>query len=471
MLYRKFSKVLEEWYQDPNKKAILVDGCRQVGKTTLIREFGKKHYGKNFIEINFHTHPEAKGIFKGDLSADSIIDAMGMYLHKDLKPKGLLIFFDEVQECPIIRTAIKFLVDDGRYDYIESGSLLGVMDPNEIASYATGYEVEERMYPMDFEEFAIADGIPSETLEYLKQCYDNLTPVNDFVHDRMIKEFIDYMCVGGMPSAVQKYVDTRVKRKAYNEQKAIQQKWRGDIIKYTNTDADKILSIFEAIPSELRERNRRFVLTDIKKSARMGRYESGINWLVDSGVALPCYNATEPKPGLSYNCLRNLFKFFLADTGVLISMDKNKTLQYEVSTGNLEVNQGGILENMIAQQLASNGFEELYYYNVKGLGEIDFLVEDKAEVIPIEVKSGEDYTDHKSLSKLLKLKEYSIKRGVVFCRGNISRNKDDDRIIYIPLYMIMFFKRDESYGETPSENIGDSLAKFFQEMKSRYLQE
>ena len=294
MLYRKFYDELVKWHKQEKKLALLIDGARQIGKTTLIRQFAKDYYGDNFVEINFINTPSAKEIFAGDISVDGIISKLTLFLRRPLTPHKTLIFFDEVQECLEVRTAIKFLVDDGRFDYIESGSLLGI-NYKEIKSYAVGYEENRTMYPMDFEEFAIANGIQQSIFDMLRDCYERRVPVDEFVHKQMMQLFTYYVIIGGMPAAVQEFVNSKDMGRVVGIQSDILKLYRKDITKYATTGKEKITLIFDTIPAELNAKNKRFMLSDLAKSARMDRYESCFNWLTDAGIALPCYNLAEPK--------------------------------------------------------------------------------------------------------------------------------------------------------------------------------
>jgi hypothetical protein len=439
MLYRKFSQELENWYKQDKKCALLIDGARQIGKTTLIRQFAKKYYGKNFVEINFVNTPSAKDIFGGDLSADAIISKLSLFCEKPLTPHKTLIFFDEVQECTEVRTAVKFLVDDGRFDYIESGSLLGI-NYRQVKSYAVGYEEIKTMYPMDFEEFCMACGVQAQSFEELKKCYDELKPVDEFVHKRMLQLFTYYTIIGGMPAAVQEFVNSKDMAKVANIQQDILKLYRLDITKYSQNDKSKITQIFDTLPAELNAKNKRFMLSDLTKSARMERYESCFNWLTDAGIALPCYNLTEVKQPVEINKQHNLFKFFLADTGLLCAMCSGD-VQYKIVNGKYDINEGSIMENMFAQQLKVNGFE-LYYYDKQKVGEVDFVVEQHASLIPIEIKSGNSYRAHKALCNLLDINEFKLSKGYVFCNGNVEKK---DKVVYLPFYMICFFKKGNMF--------------------------
>ena len=451
MLYRKFYDELVRWHQQDKKLAMLIDGARQIGKTTLIRQFAKDYYGDNFVEINFINTPSAMDIFKGDISVDGIISKLTLFLRRSLEPHKTLVFLDEVQECPEVRTAIKFLVDDGRFDYIESGSLLGI-NYKEIKSYAVGYEEIRQMYPMDFEEFAIANGIQQSTLDMLKDCYERRVPVDEFVHKQMMQLFTYYVIIGGMPAVVQEFVNSKDMGRVVGTQEDILQLYRKDITKYATTGKEKITLIFDTIPAELNAKNKRFMLSDLAKSARMERYESCFNWLTDAGVALPCYNLAEPKQPVEINKQHNLFKFFLADTGLLCAMCSGD-VQYQIVNGEYGINQGSIMENMFAQQLKSNGFT-LYYFDKQRVGEVDFIVEQHAGLVPVEVKSGKDYKSHRALNNLLAMEEYKLKESLVFCIGNVEV---EDNVVYLPLYMIMFFKKENMLNKIVFKDMSKGL--------------
>ena len=451
MLYRKFYDELIKWYNQEKKLALLIDGARQIGKTTIIRQFAKDYYGDNFVEINFINTPSAKEIFVGDLSVDVIISKLTLFLRRSLTPHKTLIFFDEVQECLEVRTAIKFLVDDGRFDYIESGSLLGI-NYNEIKSYAVGYEENRTMYPMDFEEFAIANGIQQSTFDMLKDCYERRIPVDEFVHKQMMQLFTYYVIIGGMPAAVQEFVNSKDMGRVVGMQSDILKLYRKDITKYATTGKEKITLIFDTIPAELNAKNKRFMLSDLAKSARMDRYESCFNWLTDASIALPCYNLAEPKQPVAINKQHNLFKFYMADTGLLCAMCSGD-VQYQIVNGNYGINEGSIMENMFAQQLKSNGFN-LYYFDKQKVGEVDFIVEQHAELVPVEIKSGKDYKSHRALNNLLAVDEYKLKDSLVFCVGNIETK---DKVVYLPLYMIMFFKKENMLNKIVFNNVAGGL--------------
>lgn len=434
MLYRKAYEKLSDWKAQKNKKALCVIGARQIGKTTLIRRFGSDNYG-NFAEINFISDDGAKLIFEGSLDADTIIANLTAYIRKPLVPGKTLILFDEIQVCPNVRTAIKFLVEDGRFDYIESGSMLGVT-LKEVRSFPVGFEEIYRMYPMDLEEYLLANGVQPSTVSLLKQAFTTMTPVSEAVHNTMIKLFQSYIVVGGMPQVVQTYVDTHDIGRVIEVQNSILEQYRLDISQYAKgNDKIKIKAIFDSIPSQLDEKNRRFLLNRIDKQERYNRYENSFMWLSDAEVALPCYNVKMPQLPLQLNEKHNLFKLFMCDTGLLCAACM-ENIQFALLNGDLSINMGSILENSFATQLKSNGFS-LNYFDSKKYGETDFVVQNGTNIDLVEIKSGSDHKKHNALDKVLAVNEWKIQKSYVFCKDNIG---SENGIEYLPWYMIMFFK-------------------------------
>ena len=432
MLHRKAYDKLLEWKKEPRKKALCIMGARQIGKTTVVRQFGKEQY-ERFVEINFITQPDAVKIFDGNLDADSIIVALTAFAQTEMIPGKTLVLLDEIQVCPNARTAIKFLVEDGRFDYVESGSLLGVKY-KEVRSYPVGFEEPYKMYPMDLEEFLWANKVPESTIEYLKTCYNTQLAVLPAVHDTLCKLFYSYIVVGGMPDVVQTYVDTHDIARVIARQSEILELYRQDIAQYAQgSDKQKIKAIFDSIPSQLNDKNRRFVLSAVSAGARQLRYSDSFNWLSDAGVALPCFNVEAPQPPLRLNEKHSLFKLFFGDTGLLCAACM-ENVQFGVLNGDLQINMGSILENMIAQQLKGNGFS-LNYFDSKRTGEIDFVVQNGLGVELIEVKSGSDYRKHPALNKMLGVAEWKFRKATVLCKGNIE---EVDGVRYLPWYMVMF---------------------------------
>lgn len=434
MLRRKMVDKLVHWKNQDKKKALCIFGARQIGKTTVVRQFGQQVYSC-FVEVNFLQDPQAEKIFAGALDANTIITNLTAYTGKAMEPGQTLVFLDEIQACPEARTAIKFLVEDGRFDYIESGSMLGVKF-KEVRSYPVGFEELWEMYPMDLEEYLWANGVQPSTVEYLRSCFENNQPVTEAVHQTLCKLFYTYIVVGGMPDAVQTYVDTHDIARVIEKQRDILALYRLDIAQYAKgNDKIKIKAIFDSIPAQLDDKKRRFILTALDPNGRQLRYADSFNWLADAGVALPCYNVTEPQPPLKINEKHNLFKLYMGDTGLLCAACM-ENIQFALLNGELEINMGSILENMVAQQLKANGYD-LHYYEGKKTGEIDFVIQNGTHVDLLEVKSGNDYHAHPAINKIRKTEGWRFGQATVLCKGNLE---EADGIRYIPWYMVLFLR-------------------------------
>ncbi|NMN02112.1 ATP-binding protein [Bifidobacterium panos] len=432
MLKRKAWDRLVSWKNSQNRKALMLTGARQIGKTTLVRQFGAQYYD-SFAELNFLMDSTACAIFDGPLDANTVITNLTAYLNMSLQPGRTLILLDEIQECPRARTAIKFLVEDGRFDYIETGSLLSVKT-KQVPSYPVGFEEQYRMYPLDFEEYCLANGVQQSTIDMLREHFDEKKPVSDAVHQTMMRLFQSYIVVGGMPEVVQKYADTHDIAQVTRLQRDLLALYRQDIAKYAEgNEREKIRAIFDAVPSQLDDKNRRFMLADLSKTARQNRYASSFLWLADAGVTLPCYNVRAPEAPLESNGKRNLFKLFMNDVGLLCA-DSNA--QFDILGGGLQVNMGSIVENFVAQELKAHGFG-LHYFNGKRYGEVDFVVQSGNDVLPIEVKSGNDWAKHKALDNIMNVDEWNLGQAYVLCKGNVAQ---DGKIAYLPLYMSMFLE-------------------------------
>lgn len=437
-MYRKIQEKIEHWINTSNN-ALLITGARQVGKTYIIREITKKHF-ENVIEINFFENELAKKTLKEASDTKDILLRISALTKEELIPGKTLIFFDEVQEYPEIVTAIKFLVEEGSYRYVLSGSLLGV-ELKGIASVPVGYVNIEKMYPMDFEEFCIANGISKMVLSHLRDCFTKIKEVDTVIHETILKLYYLYLIVGGMPAVVKKYLSTNNLRDVVEEQEYISKQYKEDIAKYDPQQKIFLKDIYELIPSELNEQNKKFKLNSLKNGMRFDRAENAFLWLADAGVALPVYCANQPKIPLILSKARNSMKLFLCDVGLLASM-YSRDIQLQLLNRELDINYGGIFENAVAQELISHGISLFYYKNNK-LGEIDFLAEIDGKVVPIEVKSGKNYKAHSALNNLLKSTEYDMPRAYIFSNYNVSQEGEK---IYMPIYMTMFLenKKQES---------------------------
>ena len=431
MLYRKIQKNVDDWIKN-GTKALLITGARQVGKSYLIRETLKQNKS-NYEEINFIKNKSAKELFDSFVEddVDNFILSLKLLSKKELK-KGSIIFLDEIQEVKEIVTIIKFLVEQGDYKYILSGSLLGV-ELNNIRSVPVGYIDTLDMYPMDLEEFFIANGLKEELIDYLKGKFCKTEEVNETIHNTLIESFYRYLIVGGMPEAVQIYVDTQDLNKVYAKHMSIIRDYKKDFTKYEieSNSKLKLMNTYDLIPSELDSKNKRYVFTDLNSNLRFERYENNFNWLIDAGVALPVYNVTEFQLPLEASKKSNLFKLFLSDVGLLTSLYGQATV-IKLLTKKDSINCGAIFENFVAQELKAHGFK-IYYFNNKKHGEVDFLIEHNENLLPIEVKSGKDYQVHSALTYFMTTKYFN--NGIVFSNFNVSKKNN---IIYYPIYMIMF---------------------------------
>ena len=361
--------------------------------------------------------------------AETFLAALRVASKRILKD-DTVIFFDEIQECKEIVTIIKFLVEKGKYKYVLSGSLLGV-ELVDLRSAPVGYLKTIDMYPMDLEEFLIANGLNDDVVGILRKSFETLTPVDSFIHKTLINAFYKYLIIGGMPEAVQTYIDTN----DFNEVKEIHEKiyrdYKKDFTRYEKEKKLKLIATFDLIPSELNSKNKRYTYTNLNKELRFERYEESFNWLVDAGVAIPVYNVTEYMIPLEASKKRNLFKLFLSDVGLLTSLYGTSTILKLIGHGE-DINCGSMFENAIAQELIAHGYK-VYYYNNKKHGEVDFIVEHNNQLLPIEVKSGKDYQKHSALSYFMTTKTF--KNAIVFSNYNVEKKEN---IIYLPIYMVMF---------------------------------
>lgn len=436
MLYRKSYKEIEKWLFD-NKKALLVDGARQVGKTTAIRNCLLAH-SINYIELNLLDNSLALQTFNNAKNANDLILRLTALVSKEITD-DTVFFIDEIQEAKDAITPIKFLVDYGKYKFVFSGSLLGVKLKN-IASIGVGYITVLKMYPLDFEEFALNNGVATKTIEYLKECYNNLNKVDDIVHEQVLNLFNTYLIIGGMPDVVNTFVSTHNIQKVITTQKDIDQTYLIDITKYDYNDKLLIEDIYNLIPSELNAQNKRMILKNLNEKARFYQYENSFVWLSNSGVGLFVYHVDNPIFPLLASKERTLFKLFLCDVGILSYKLLNGN-QIRVLNNDININYGALYEAVVAQELTCHGFP-LYYYNNKKRGEIDFLIEDDAQVIPIEVKSGKDYKVHSALNNLIN--DFNLKKAIIFTNDNIMIENNK---IYYPIYMVMFMHKDKQIDE------------------------
>ena len=369
------------------------------------------------------------------MSANEFLVKLKMIMPEDCKPQETVVFFDEIQKCPEIVTKIKFLVEEGSFKYVMSGSLLGV-ELKGITSVPVGYLTVLRMYPMDFEEFMIANNVSKTTLEMLKAKFETCQPVDEFIHQKLLSLFFIYLIVGGMPDAVKIYIATKDIREVDKVQRDIVALYKEDFSQYESEDKKlKLISIYDIIPAELNKQNKKFVFTMLNKELKFDRYENSFLWLKDAGVALPVYNVEAPVIPLKASKSSNVFRLFSNDTGLLTSAYPAET-KLELINKNSEVNNGAHFENAVAQQLTANGLEP-YFCKKKNIGELDVLVEMDGKVVPIEVKSGKAYKAHKSLDNFMKISDYHIEKAYVLSVANMEQ---EGSVVYLPIYMCYLLK-------------------------------
>lgn len=444
---RKIYDRLLEWkHTDAGRTALLIDGARRVGKSYIAKAFAKTEY-KSYILVDFNSAPkEVVALFDNYLND---LDTLFMYLSNfygtKLYERETLIILDEVQLCPRARSAIKYLVADGRYDYLETGSLMTIKK-NVKDILIPSEEVRIKMYPLDFEEFLWA--LDNDILmPFIKNCFEKKQPMGQALHRKAMDYFRQYMIVGGMPQAVERYVETRDFDSVDRVKRSILELYRADSVKHAEGYEMKVEQIFDDIPAQLQKHDRKFRLSSLKKEARFRDYEDALFWLSDAMITNVCYNSTAPSIGLKLNMDRMTLKCYMADTGLLIShaFDENGIVSEEIYKkllfDKLEVNIGMIVENIVAQMLVASG-RKLYFYSnssrddVTERMEIDFLIakskiSNRHNISPIEVKSGKNYT-LRSLQKFKSKFEEQTHIPYVLHTGDL---KEEDGIVFLPLYM------------------------------------
>lgn len=438
MLYRKKEKIIRDWLSNSDK-AMLITGARQVGKTYLI-EHVLDTEGADYIKFNLIEQPEVVELFDevGDLGIEVFISRLTLLADKPLEKGRTVIFIDEVQRCKELVTKIKFLVEEGSFKYIFSGSLLGV-ELHGMSSAPVGFLHTVEMYPLDLEEFLIALSVQNETLSGLRKCFEEKTEVDPFIHKKIMEAFQNYMVVGGMPEAVQTYVESNDFNRVIGVHNTIIPQYRLDFTQYEEVNNRlKLIKTYDLVPAELNEKNKRYNFSHLDKEFKAERYVESFEWLINAGVVIPVYNVTEPVVPLLANEKSNLFKLFLSDVGMLSTI-YGRTMILKTLRGDSDINFGAAYENFVAQELNAHGYKG-YYFNSKKQGEVDFLIEYEDKVLPIEVKSGKSYKKHSALSNILSNKAYSINQGIVLCNDNVQK---EGNIYYLPIYMTMFLDEKE----------------------------
>ena len=442
---RKIYDRLLEWKEkDKGNCALLLDGARRVGKSYIAERFGQREY-KSYLMIDFaHLPQEIRQIFENDFSdLDLFFNKLSAYYRKTLYRRESLIIFDEVQRYPAARELIKYLVADGRYDYLETGSLISLkMNVEDIVIPSEEEHVE--MFPMDFEEFLWAMG-DEVTVPFLKECFDKRRPLGQAMHRRVMNDFRQYILVGGMPQAVEAYRKSKNFEDTDRIKRRILTLYREDITKFARGYEAKVLSVFDEMPSQLSKTEKKYKLSSVDKGARFRDYENAFLWLTEAMVVNACYNATEPTIGLSMSEEHSTRKCYMADTGLLVThsfMDDKFTdneLYRDILLDRLHVNEGMLIENIVAQELRASGHKLFFYSrtdtnNRENNMEIDFLIRRERKICPLEVKSG-SYRKHSSLDKFRNKFRGRIGQAYILYPKDILIKED---VVHLPVYMAMF---------------------------------
>jgi predicted AAA+ superfamily ATPase len=430
---RKITNFLLDWKRSKKNECLLIKGARQVGKTYIIEDFGKKYY-KNLVTLNFFDRPEYKEIFADRLSADEIWKKISVYLPGSIFIEdNTLLFLDEIQECPQARTALKFLAQGSGFDCIASGSMLGIAY-KEVASIPVGYEYQVEMFSMDFEEFLWAKGMGKDAIEYIEKFYRNKEKVPSGLNETMLNYLREYMVVGGMPAVVKTFVETQNFAEVHKLQQKILDSYLDDIAKYAPTpEKPKARNAFLSIPNQLAKENKKFQFSVVEKGSSARKYENSLEWLRDAGLIKYCVNVSTPQfPIVAYS-KRNWFKVYLTDIGILTAMygfEMKQAILKNTLAGHAK---GGIYENLIADVFIKKQIPLYFYKPENNSQEIEFLLTEETNIIPIEVKSGNNTAV--SLNRFLE--DFSPPFGIKLITGNagFSENK-----VTLPLYMAMFLK-------------------------------
>ena len=438
MLKRKMYEQLLRWKNNKGKECLLIKGARQVGKTYLVREFAKSEY-ESFVEINFHMQSSLKVIFEGDKSAEEIYKRITANIPGvKLIPGKTLIFLDEIQKCANARTALKFLAEDGRYDVIASGSLLGLAygkdadkDVEEVESVPVGYEKPLMMYSLDFEEFLWAYGYGSDTVDYLKNFYSSKEKIPFEVNEKFEAILNEYLVVGGMPEVVADFMEHKDFTRVQEIQDKILAPYADDISQHAKgAEKVKVRKCYDSIPRQLAKENKKFKYSEVESKATARKFGDSIQWLRDANMAYICYNTTTPMLPLKAYEKDSEFKVYINDTGLLLALYGFATKQ-ALLNGNLKgFAKGGIYENFVAETLVKNGYS-LHYYKPNDNSNLEFVIERNGEIVPIEVKAGNTAT--KSLNQFIE--NFSPSVAFKLISGNIVENEQK---ISLPHYLTMF---------------------------------
>ncbi len=437
MLYRKILRYIEDFLLSGKNKVLLIDGARQIGKSFIIRYVGKKHF-ENFVEINLQEDKSTERLFESIKSVDDFYVRLNSFAGGYLdNAQNTLVFLDEIQAYPQLLTLLKFLQSDGKYTYVASGSLLGIA-LMQTPSIPIGSIEVKQMYPLDFEEFLMANGFGVEALAYLKKQFLQRESLDEPLHNRVFTLFRYYLLTGGMPDAINSFLENKNIVEVRTIQNEIHNYYKTDASRYDKENKLKIQRVYDLIPSNLENKKKRLIVKNIegKSGKQFSDYEDEFEYLIRSGITLDVKAISNPKFPLIESTQKNLLKLYLNDVGIL----SNILYKYNIRPILDEVryiNLGTIYESVVAQELKAHG-HQLYYYDNKQHGEVDFLIDnyDSLSVLPIEVKSGRDYSIHSALLHFTTINEYNIKEAIVL--SNEREIKHKGNITYMPIYNVMW---------------------------------
>lgn len=443
MLYRKIASVIEQHLLSDSKKIMLIDGARQIGKTYIIRHVGQKYF-ENFIEINMVEDSLGDRLFANTKTLDDFYLQVSMLAGNKMKEKeNTLIFLDEIQEYPQLLTLLKFLQQDNRFTYIASGSLLGVT-LSETTSIPMGSIRKIRMFPLDFEEFLYANGLNEFAINALRSKFEKLESLDEAMHAKIMDLFRKYLLVGGLPDAVNRYLADKNIMSVREVQKEIHEYYASDASKYDEARKLKIRRVFDLIPSYMENKKKRVIAKSIenKKGKTFADYQDEFEYLISAGIALNVQATSTPVFPLIESTGKNLLKLYLNDVGILSGILYGNNIR-AILDDQRSINLGSVYETVVASELIAHGYR-LYYYDNRSKGEVDYLVDDyeSLSAVPIEVKSGKDYTVHSALNTFVSNEDYHIQKAFVL--SNEREVSTNGKITYLPIYYVMFFNSSSS---------------------------
>lgn len=446
MLFRKIRSIIVEHLKSNSSKILLIDGARQVGKTFIVRDVATSLF-TNFIEINMIKDYEGPKLFANVHTIEDFYLQLSTFAGDKMGNKAnTLVFLDEIQQYPVLLTLLKFLSQDGRFTYIASGSLLGVTLAK-TTSIPIGSIRKIRMFPLDFEEFLIANGLNEFAINVLREKYKNLEPLEESLHNRILDLFRRYLLVGGLPDVVNTYLATHNIKLVRDLQNEIHEYYGIDAAKYDNEHKLKVTRIYNLIPSALENKKKRLIVQNIenKKGARYNAYFEEFDYLINAGIALEVKAISNPKHPLIESETKNLLKLYLNDVGLLTNIFYGTNIN-AILNETKSVNLGSVYETVVATELIAHGYN-LFYYDNKDKGEGDYIIDDyqNLSTLPIEVKSGKDYSIHSALNNLVSNDAYNIQKAYVLSNERLIKQKE--KIIYLPIYYVMFIGNDFKEGD------------------------